>query len=91
MWRVTVLVMVLLICGACRKFDPDLARTDFTKQHPAHKVLKISVGEGDGAAVYVHIRYVPEKGTGEREVVWQYMWESERWRLTSRSAFGTLY
>lgn len=88
-----VLVGVVVLLQAVlwlSRFDESRAAADFVREHPGARVLEAVVGEGDDSAVYVHITYC-RPGEREREVVWQYLHESDgRWSLRHRETLPRL-
>ena len=79
-----LLVLSLLIAGCFGPREKDV-RADFLRSNPGARIEMATPGEGDGAAVYYHIRYRTTGDTTLREVVWQYMKQPDgAWRNTSR-------
>jgi hypothetical protein len=57
-------------------------RDDFLKENPTWQVKTVDVGEGDGAAVYFHIRHTRPGEPQTYEEIWQYLDEGTGpWKL----------
>ena len=88
--RIRLLVPLLLVplfaagCFGPREKD---VRADFLRANPGALIEMATPGEGDGAAVYYHIRYRVPGDTILREVEWQYMKNTDgEWHNTWRDS-----
>ncbi len=74
-------LMVLLATAALAYGSPKVenVRTSFLEENPTFTVTAVGTGEGDGGAVYMHIRYRRPGSTTECEVVWGYRQAKPQW------------
>lgn len=62
-----------------------MVRADFLREHPTFTIENVDTGEGDGGAVYFHIRYRKPGDDGVHEDVWQYLNTGEKaWKLNHK-------
>ena len=81
-----LLLLPLSLAGCFGPREKDV-RADFLRSNPGVRIEMAAPGEGDGAAVYYHIRYRVPGDTALHEVVWQYMKAPDgEWRNTSRGS-----
>ncbi|HKP36520.1 MAG TPA: hypothetical protein VJT71_06650 [Pyrinomonadaceae bacterium] len=74
-----------LVCG-CGVPMESRVRADFRREHPDYRIISLDTGEGDGGAVYFHIRYTRPGDTAEHEDVWQYLNIGKGpWKLNDKS------
>lgn len=84
------LLMLLLAISSCGSPTIVDVRKDFIKQYPNAEIISISPGEGDGSAVYMHIKYKQTtKSTVILEDVWQYLDKGgTQWELTHKETLS---
>jgi hypothetical protein len=84
--RLYAAALVLAACTSC-SFGPSdsRVRADFLREHPTFIIEDIGAGEGDGGAVYYHIRYRKPGDDQVHEDVWQYLNTGEKvWKLNHK-------
>ena len=70
---------------SCDGPSPDDVRRDFLKQYPHAEIIAINPGEGDGSAVYMHIKYRLPGIEKTQEDVWQYLDKGgSQWELSNK-------
>lgn len=62
-----------LVAGACGFPGDAEVRARFEREHPTYEVVGVGPGEGDGSAVYYHIRYRRPGDSRVHEDVWLYL------------------
>lgn len=78
-----MLTCVLYLCG-CGVPSKSSVKAEFLKANAACEVLSVSVGDGDGAAAYFHIKYRRPNDAEIYEDVWQYLDRGgTKWQLNS--------
>lgn len=84
-FRILALATILLM--SCKSGLLHTAKQDFERTHPSAVLVEYGVGEGDGAAAYVHLKYRQPGSDEVREEVWQYIKNNDgNWILTNTNA-----
>lgn len=80
-----VLVWILFLTACSTGPGRNQVKKDFQAMHPDYTVVEIYTGEGDGAAVYYHIKYKKPGEDRIHEDEWQYVNTVENmWALRHR-------
>lgn len=84
--RLYAAALVLATCTSCSLGPSDsMVRADFLREHPTFIIEYVGTGEGDGGAVYFHIRYRKPGDDRVHEDVWQYLNTGEKtWKLNHK-------
>ncbi len=82
-WLLVAVLFASCAAFGCGRIDADSAKREFEAAHPSREVVEVFVGEGDGDAAYVHIRYREPGEPHVREAVWGYLRDprAEGWRV----------
>ena len=80
------LAIAVTLVTACGVPKNGTVRADFLRAHPDYRIISLDTGEGDGGAVYFHIRYTRPDDPVEHEDVWQYLNTGKGpWKLNYKS------
>ena len=81
-----MLLVAAFTASACGTPADERVVSEFAARHPGYSVVFVTVGEGDGANAYFHIRYTRPGDTRRFEQVWLYQdLGRKEWECTYRS------
>jgi len=79
------MVLFMFALSSCGSPSADDVRKNFLKHYPTAEIVDIGPGEGDGSAVYMHIKYKLPGSTDIHEDVWQYLnTGGQKWSLNHK-------
>ena len=75
--KILLICILTFFCFACNFPSEEQVKNDFRSANPTYVPISAIVGEGDGDAVYYHIRYTKPNDNQTYEEIWLYLRQND--------------